>query len=221
MGFADLAESVEAKGGAGEGEGEWDDGDAVLEEGTVPQGSRTGGNRRRGGVQGRAHEGQPEGGTRGGRGVPPEGGAANRSRWSCSRRSGRNDRRLNDTNAREVRRRRRDGWRRAASTRKSARVAAHFLDGQSHCRFPLFQACSASQTPAVTSARRPSIPSPDMSLLAISSSAVPGARAVASRRASRRVAPRRAIAAPVRASDGGVEAATDGEVPRRRDGGAG
>ena len=57
----------------------------------------------------------------------------------------------------------------------------------------------------------PSIPSPDMSLLAISSSAVPGARAVASRRASRRVAPRRAIAAPVRASDGGVEAATDGK----------
>lgn len=38
MGFADLAESVEAKGGAGEGEGEWDDGDAVLEAGTVPQG---------------------------------------------------------------------------------------------------------------------------------------------------------------------------------------
>ena len=63
----------------------------------------------------------------------------------------------------------------------------------------------------MTSARRPSIPSPDMSLLAISSSAVPGARAVASRRASRRVAPRRAIAAPVRASDGGVEAATDGK----------
>ena len=63
----------------------------------------------------------------------------------------------------------------------------------------------------MTSARRPSIPSPDMSLLAISSSAVPGARAVASRRASRRVAPLRAIAAPVRASDGGVEAATDGK----------
>jgi uncharacterized membrane protein len=38
MGFADLAESVEAKGGPGEGEGEWDDEDAVAEAGTVPQG---------------------------------------------------------------------------------------------------------------------------------------------------------------------------------------
>ena len=145
MGFADLAESVEAKGGAGEGEGEWDDGDAVLEAGTVPQ-DRTGGNRRRGGIQGRAHEGQPEGGTRGGRGVPPEGGARTAPGGAAQGDREETIGRLNDTNAREVSGDVEEG-RRAASTRKSARVAAHFLDGQSHCRFPLFQACSASQTP--------------------------------------------------------------------------